>query len=80
MTKYNVKVIFNEKEHTKRTPDIKGAILSLKPEIVYTESYFIISPVGSKELTERHLNLANTKKLFRDEQYLDIFINNLLLT
>lgn len=79
-TKYNLKFIFNEKENIKRTSDIKGAILSLKPDMVYTESYFVISPVGSKDLTERHLNLPDTKKLFRDEQYLDIFINNLLLS
>ena len=79
-TKYNLRFIFNEKTHNKRTSDIKEAILSLKPEMVYTESYLIIKPTGSKDLTERHLNLPNTRKLFRDEQYLDIFINNLLLS
>lgn len=80
MTKYNLKLIFNEKTHSKRTSDIKGAILSLKPEQVYTELYLIVSPVGSKDLTERHLKLQKAKNLFTDEQYMDIFINNLLLT
>lgn len=78
--KYNLKLIFNEQTFNKRTSDIKEAILSVTPDQVYTELYLIVSPVGSKDLTERHLNLPNAKKLFRDEVYLDIFINNLLLT
>jgi len=79
-TKYNLKLIFNEQTFNKRTSNIKETILSLAPEQVYTELYLIVSPVGSKDLTERHLNLQKTKNLFRNETYLDIFINNLLLT
>lgn len=79
-TKYNLTLIFNEQTFKKRTPNIKEAILSLTPDTVYTELYLIVSPIGSKDKTERHLNLPKAKKLFRDEEYLDIFINNLLLT
>lgn len=79
-TKYNLKLIFNEQTFIKRTSNIKETILSLAPEQVYTELYLIVSPVGSKDLTERHLDLQKAKNLFRNETYLDIFINNLLLT
>lgn len=63
----------------KRTENIKDAILSLKPEVLVTEIYVIVQKVGSKDTTERKLNLIQGKKLFRDENFLDVFIMNLLL-
>lgn len=63
----------------KRTENIKDAILSLKPEVLVTEVYVNVQKVGSKDKTERKLNLIQGKKLFRDENFLDVFIMNLLL-
>lgn len=63
----------------KRTDNIKDAILSLKPEVLYTEMYAIIQKVGSKEKTERRLSLTQGKQLFNNEDFLNAFINNLLL-
>lgn len=63
----------------KRTENIKDAILSLKPEVLVTEIYVNVQKVGSKDITERKLNLVQGKKLFRDENFLDVFIMNLLL-
>jgi hypothetical protein len=72
---------FNGEIYKKRSKDIRNAILSLKPETLYTEVYFTVS-TGSgknKDISERRLNLTQAKRIFSDETALDIFINNLLL-
>jgi hypothetical protein len=80
-TKYNLTLLFNGETFNKRTTNLEEAILSLKPESLVTEVYVIVKPVGSKEdPTERRLNLIQGKKLFRDENFMSVFINNLLLT
>lgn len=77
--KYNLTLLMNGETIKKRTENIKEAILSLKPEVLVTEIYVIVQKVGSKDTTERKLNLIQGKKLFRDENFLDVFIMNLLL-
>lgn len=77
--KYNLTLLMNGETIKKRTENIKDAILSLKPEVLVTEIYVIVQKVGSKDTTERKLNLIQGKKLFRDENFLDVFIMNLLL-
>lgn len=77
---YNLTLLFNGETYKKRTSNIKEAILSLKPESLVTEVYVIVKPVGSKEdPTERKLNLIQGKRLFNNEDFLDVFIMNLLL-
>lgn len=78
-TKYNLTLLLNGLTIKKRTENIKDAILSLSPEVLYTEIYVIVSKVGSKDKIERRLNLTQGKKLFNNEDFLDAFINNLLL-
>jgi hypothetical protein len=79
-TKYNLTLLFNGETFKKRTNDIKETILSFMPESLVTEVYVVVKPVGSKsDPIERKLNLTQGKKLFRDENFMDVFINNLLL-
>lgn len=79
MQKYTITLLLNGETHKKRSENIKDAILSLKPEVLYTEVYVIVNKVGGKEKIERTLNLVQGKKLFNNEDFLDAFINNLLL-
>ena len=71
----------NEVVFNKRTSDIKKTILEIKPDFVFTDSYFTLSSGSgiNKVITERKLNLLQTKKLFNNEDVLDIFIVNLMM-
>lgn len=77
--KYNLTLLFNGETKKKRTENIKDTILSLKPEVLYTEVYVILSEVGSKNKTERRLSLRQGKQLFNSDSFLDVFIINLLV-
>lgn len=77
--KYKLTMLFNGLSFNKQTDNIAETILSLAPEILYTEVYVIVRNNKTKEVTDRRLNLIQGKKLFRDETILEIFINNLLL-
>jgi hypothetical protein len=80
-TKYNLTLLFNGETFNKRATNLKEAILALKPEALVTEVYVKVKPVGSKEDdTERKLSLIQGKKLFNNEDFMTVFINNLLLT
>lgn len=74
---HTIKLIFNGLTFTKRSNDIAKAILSVKPEVLYTEVYVVIGPKGNT--IERRLNLVQGRKLFNNDDFLEIFINNLLL-
>lgn len=78
---HNLTISFNGETYKKRSKDIEQTILSLKPEVLYTELYFTISKGSGKfkELTERKLNLIQARKLFQDDFFRQVFINNLLL-
>lgn len=77
--KYNLTLLFNGETKKKRTENIKDTILSLKPEVLYTEVYVILSEVGSKNKTERRLSLRQGKQLFNSDSFFDVFIINLLV-
>jgi len=76
---FQLKGKINEVPFSKRTSDIKKTLLELKPDFVYTDSYFTLSTgTGAKKIsTERKLNLLQSKRLFNNENVLDIFIMNL---
>lgn len=78
---YTVIFNFNGETITKRNADIKKAILSAKPEILYTEMFITIKHGKGDTGTfiERHLNLVQGKRIFLSEETLDIFMINLLL-
>lgn len=77
--KYNIEFDFNGTTIKKRTDDIKKTILSIQPEQLYTELFIKIAPVGGKDFLGRKLPLQKAKRLFFDEDFLDIFIINLNL-
>jgi hypothetical protein len=77
--KYNIEFNFNGTTIKKRTDDIKKTILSIEPEQLYTEMFIQIAPVGSKDYLGRKLILPKAKRLFFDEDFLDVFIINLNL-
>lgn len=65
-------------EHFESQSNIKHAIEEVKPAQLHTEMYVTIK--DGSNLIERKLNLIQGKKLFNDEMFREIFINNLLLT
>jgi hypothetical protein len=75
--KYNLTLSFNGLTFKKRTDNLAGAILALKPEILYTEVYASTSRIGSKNKIEKRLSLFDGKKLFLNEDFLKVFVNNL---
>lgn len=75
--KFKLEMLFNGKKFSKRTDNIEESILSLKPDVLYTEVYVIVT--NNKELTERKLNLIQGKRLFLVDEFRTVFINNLLL-
>lgn len=74
---YKVEMMFNELKFRKQTDDIAKAIMELKPEQLYTDLYVVVTK--GKDRMERHLNLKQGKTLFISEDFLGIFINNLML-
>ena len=79
---YTLKGRINETPFSKRTSDIKATLLALKPEFVFTDTYIVLSTGAgaSKITTERKLNLVQGKKLFNDEDYSTVFIQNLMVS
>lgn len=78
--RYTIKIEYNGEVKKKTTDDIKSGILSLAPkEAVYTEAFFSINKVGSKDRVERMLNLKQARQLFNSENFLDAFLGNLQL-
>lgn len=75
---YTLEMVFNGERFKKNTNNLDEAIVSMKPETLYTEVYVTASK--GKELSERRLNLVQGKRLFLIEDFREIFINNLLLT
>jgi len=73
----NLTLSFNGETYNKRPKDVKEAILSVKPQFLYTDVYVTLK--DKNDVRERKLNLYQGRKLFLDENFLDIFIMNLLL-
>ena len=74
---YTLEMIFNGLKKSVETNDIKKAILKLKPEILYTEIYIKIKK--GDYTFERRLNLKQGKNLFINEDFLNVFVTNLLI-
>jgi len=71
---------FNGKEYKKRPKSedsIKEAILSVKPELLMTEMYVTLKENG--HIRERLLTLFNGRQLFNSDDYLDVFVMNLIM-
>lgn len=70
---YQVTVSMNNEALECETEDLKQVFLEFKPSDVHTEAYITIVKDGS-DFTKK-LSLTDAKKLFGDEQQLDIFLN-----
>lgn len=71
--KYNLTVSMNGEVFDVKTDDLKQTLSQFKPEEVRTEVYITIKK-GLADFTKK-LTLTNAKKLFRDEESLDIFLS-----
>ena len=70
---------FNGETFTKSVTDktLKKVILSLKPDWLHTDMFITLKK--DLDIRERHLNLKQGKQLFNDNDFLDVFILNLML-
>jgi len=74
--KYTIWIKFNDQEYTIQSDDVASAILSVKPEFLFTELYMTIK---ADDMTlEREFTLVQGKRLFNNEDNLEIFTSNLL--
>jgi hypothetical protein len=74
--KYTLSISMNGEVIERKTNNLKKELQKFKPEQIFTEVYIVIDK-GMANFVRR-FTLPNAKKLFRDEQTLDIFLNNLL--
>ena len=74
--KYTIWMKFNDQEHTIQSDDVASAILSVKPEFLFTELYMTIK--ADNMSLEREFTLVQGKRLFNNEDNLEIFTSNLL--
>lgn len=75
---YSIQLTFNGKKFNKRNKSINDAIVSVKPEVLFTELYFSVR-LGKDNERVMRLSLRDGKKLFNNDIYREIFINNLLI-
>lgn len=76
MNFYQVEIKMNGEVFKKKGIDLDKTIMLLKPEFVLTQSFVTIT--YKKRVFERMLTLHQGRKLFNDETYREMFINNLI--
>lgn len=76
--KYRLDFYFNGDRFKKRTNDIDKTLLEVAPDQLYTEMYITAHFDDMK--AERKLNLIEGRKLFRDDMFRQIFIQNLTIS
>ena len=76
MKKYKLELTFNGETFKTETEDLKGAFMSMKPDVVHTEGYITINK--DDLVFQRRLDLVKLRKLFASEDTLNIFIDTLL--
>jgi hypothetical protein len=74
---YSLTLIINGETIKKRNADIEKALMSAKPELVFCEMY--VTATKDKRTAERRLPLIQARKLFNDDVFRQIFLNNLLI-
>lgn len=75
---YSIQFLFNGLKLNKRNKSINDAILSVKPDVLLTEFYIRVRKGKDNERFMR-LSLRDGKKLFNNDVYREIFINNLMI-
>jgi hypothetical protein len=72
---YNLSISMNGEVLDVFTDDLKAELQKITPEHIHTEVFITIKK-GLADFTRR-LTLHDAKKLFRDSERQDIFLNNL---
>lgn len=75
---YSITMIFNGKKFNKRNKSVNDAIMQVKPDVLLTEFYITVKK-GKDNKREIRLSLRDGKKLFNNDLYREIFINNLMI-
>jgi len=75
---YYLTLNFNGETYNKRPKDVKAAIISVKPQLLFTDVYVTLKN-NKNDVRERKLNLHQGRKLFQDENFLEVFVMNLLM-
>lgn len=70
-------MLFNGKVYKKAGDDLSEIILSMKPELMLTDAYLTLK--YKKHIIERKLSKIQSHKLFNDEEFREVFINNLMI-
>ncbi len=73
---YDIEIKVNGEVLKDTSDNLKEAIQRMKPEFIHTEGYITITK--GEAVFERMLNLVSMRKIFADEQQLEIFINNVM--
>lgn len=76
--KYHILAKFNGEAFDFYTNDIEKGLLSIKPDQLLTDSFFTV--IKGEDESERHLSLMQGRRVFQDDFYREVFINNLLLS
>ena len=74
---YSVWAKLNGIEVRKRTNDLDATIKGLQPEWLHTDVFITVKK--GKQVSERHLNMTQAKRLFRIDFNREVFISNLML-
>ena len=74
---YSVWAKFNGMEFRKRTNDLDATIKELQPDWLHTDVFITVKK--GTQVSERHLNMTQAKRLFRIDFNREVFISNLML-
>lgn len=74
---YRVELTVNGERLTAAGKDLEAALLKLEPEFVHTEMF--VRVLAGKKAAERILHLHDARKLFKNEAFRSIILDNLLL-
>lgn len=73
---YAIEMFFNGAFFNAETDNLAETILSLKPEVLYTEIFITITK--GEYVFDRKLTLTQGKRLFLSEEFMEVFISNIL--
>lgn len=72
----NLTISFNGETYTKRPKDLKESIMAVKPPLLFTDVYVTLKN-NKNDIRERKLSLHQGRKLFQDDNFLEVFVMNL---
>ncbi len=73
---YKIEMFFNGAFFNAETDNVEEAIRALKPETLYTEIFITITK--GEYVLDRRLTLTQGKRLFLNDEFMEVFISNIL--